>query len=214
MSKPVRRLDLHVLARDIEACRSGEGEACDRLCAALRGPVNLSVARLLGDDHPDREDIVQEALLAVLGYLRRDTEFAGDLVRLAVTIARNRCRDILRRRRARPHLDIAALADWLADPGLSPLDALADADRRRHVQCALDRLDQPCRDLLEALYVQGVSTDVVRQQLGLGTVQAVYYRRAICLRQVRILFQKSLAAVQGSAAQSVSPQPRRDRAKA
>lgn len=189
----------------IAACRGGEDGAGDDLCTLLRGPVALGVARLLGDGHPDGEDIVQESLLAALGYLRRDDAFRGDLVRLAVTIARNRCRDLLRRRRRQPQVDIEPLAAWLADPAVSALDALAEDSRRWGLQAALDRLDDACRDLLRAMYVQEVPTDALRRRLGLGTVQAVYYRRSVCLKKVRNFFQEGLAGVQETGSEAVDP---------
>lgn len=180
------------LDRDIEDYRRGRDEAGDRLCDLLRGPVRRDAARLLGDDDVDVDDVTQESLLAALGYLRRDEAFSGDLVRLAVTIARNRCRDILRARNRRPHVDIEPLAAWIANPGRSALDELQERERRGLLQAALDLLPASCRQLLHALYVEGRSPQEVQARAGLGTVQGVYHRRSVCLEQARKLVQRRL----------------------
>lgn len=180
------------LPLDIRPYRAGEPGAADRLTAALQGPVARDVARFLGDDHADCDDVVQDTLLATLQYLDRDTEFSGDLVRLAVTIARNRCRDLARWHRRRPRVDPDSLADWLADPRRSVLDEIEHTQLMALLQSALGRLSADCRDLLRAMYLEGLATETVRARLGLGTVQGVYYRRSVCLRQVKSFLSRRL----------------------
>ncbi len=178
------------LAPHLDAYRGGDGEAADHLSRVLWPPVRRAVADLLGDDHGDCDDVIQEALLAAMAYLRRDEVFEGDFARLAVTIARNRCRDLLRRRTRFPHLDIEPLADWIVDRQASPLDHLEAEEKRHMMQQALDRLGPACRELLHAMYVDEEKTEVIRRRLGLGTVQAVFYRRTACVDQMKNYLQK------------------------
>jgi len=140
-------------------------------------------------DAGDLDDVVQESLLAALGYLEQDREFAGDFPHLAITIARNRCRDLLRHRRRFPHRDIAPLAEWIVDPQASPLDHLENNERRDLLQRALTALSDACRKLLQAMYIDEIDTDVIRRRLGLNTVQAVYYRRTVCVDQMVVFLQ-------------------------
>ena len=90
----------------LSAFLSGADGADDRLCSVLYKPVIDSVRAFLGRDNQDVDDVVQESLVAVLGYLRKRGEFEGNLVRFAVTIARNRCRNILIWRRRHPQIHI------------------------------------------------------------------------------------------------------------
>lgn len=190
MTQPAGHIDPAALQPDIAAYRCGDEDAGDRLCIRMRPAVRLAVARMLGDDDGEVEDVVQDALLAGLRYLIGDAEFAGDATRLAVTIARNRCRDLLRRRCRRPQVPLESYEMWLSDPARSALDELAAAELRDHLQAALDGLGRKCRDLLRALYVDDLTPEDVRRRAGLNTVQGVYHRRKVCLEQVRKFLQK------------------------
>lgn len=185
-------LDAETLRLEIDNLRSGDQGAGDRLCSALRSILIRETARMLGDDDQDVEDVVQESLVATLGYLDRERGFQGDLVRLAVTITRNRCRDILRLRARRPQVAIDSLDVWLSSPGRSALDDIAESEQRSLLQAALDQIGQACRRLLHALYVEGNTPEQVRAQIGLGTVQGVYHRRSVCLSEVKKLVQRHL----------------------
>jgi RNA polymerase sigma factor (sigma-70 family) len=185
-------VDPDQIRRDIDALRAGDDAARDRLCRHLEPVIRRETRRILGDHDQDVDDIVQESMLAGLGYVTGETGFSGDLVRLVVTVARNRCRDVYRLRQSRPHVAIEPMATWLADPSRSPLDELAENERWRILQSALDAIGEICRRLLHALYVEGASPGQVRERIGLETVQGVYHRRSVCLEQVRKLVQRRL----------------------
>jgi RNA polymerase sigma factor (sigma-70 family) len=189
-------IDPAELQPDIEACRADDAAAADRLCARLREPTLREVRRMLGDTG-EVEDVVQETLVACLGYLRGDREFDGNAVRLAVTIGRNRCRDILRRRQRRPELDVEPFTEWLAHPQRSALDDLVDSELSHILQDVLDRLSEGCRKLLRALYIHGRTPEQARSLTGLDTVQGVYYRRGVCLQQAKKFLQSRWFARSG-----------------
>ncbi|MBC8426282.1 sigma-70 family RNA polymerase sigma factor [bacterium] len=177
----------------VAAYRRDEPGADDRLCTLMRPVVARAVAYFLTDDSPDLDDVVQETLLAALGYLRRDVEFSGDFMRLAVTIANNRCRDILRSRQRKPQVQIDTLADWIADDTRSPLDDMQENEMYTLLQRALDGLGRECLDLLRDLYLEALSAEEVRRRIGLSTVQGVYYRKAICLEEARKFLNRRLS---------------------
>lgn len=178
-----RRFEQRDLPELIAAHIAGEDAAADALCKALHEPVLLAIGKFLAEDSADRDDVEQETLLAVLGYLRRNRGFAGDLVKFAVTIASNRCRDILRSRRRKPQVPIDSLTDWIADHSRSPLDFLLEEEVLTLLRTALERVGAECRTLLRAMYIDEIPTEQIRRRLGLKTVQGVYYRRTICLKE-------------------------------
>lgn len=192
MTDPLGHVDPAALLPLIDAYRAGDAAAGDRLCQALLPVVRLDMLRMLGDDNPDVDDVVQEALVASLGYLGAEQGFEGDVVRLAVTIARNRGRDLIRWRRRRAQVMLEPLEAWLADPSRSALDELVAAETGRLVQMALERLPADCRSLLLALYVEGRTPEELRERFGLGSVHAIYYRRGACLERVRKILQRRL----------------------
>lgn len=135
----------------------------------------------------DVDDVLQETLLATLGYIRKNGGFEGDRRRLAVTIAQNRCRDILRWRKARPNVPLVSLENWIADKTKNPLDTLAEQEVLSILQSVLNNLGVRCRNLLQDLYLRHLSMDEIRHKAGLKSVQAIYYRRTICLKEARKL---------------------------
>lgn len=176
------------LLAEIPALLAGEDGAADRLAGGLGLPLRQAAAALLGPGSPDLDDVVQESIVAVLGYVRRNGGFEGNLTRFGVTVARNRCRNLLIWRRRRPEVPVDSLADWLARPDRSPLDALLERERLRLLEEALAGLGPDCRTLLRQLYLEGVPAEELRRRSGLRTVQGIHYRKDVCLeRAFRIL---------------------------
>ena len=171
------------LPATIRAFLDGQRAAAERLSLILEPPVRGAARAFLGPESADVDDVVQDTLLAVIGYLERAGRFSGNLVTFAITVARNRCRNLLNWRRRFPHVPVDAMADWLARPDRSPLDLVEESDLIALLQRVLDELDPACRDLLRALYLEEVSVETYRQRTGLGTVQGVYYRKDICLER-------------------------------
>ncbi len=177
----------------LSAFFSGTEDADDRMCSVLYKPVLDSVRAFLGRDNQDVDDVVQESLVAVLGYLRKRGEFEGNLVRFAVTIARNRCRNILIWRRRHPHIHIDPLSDWIAAPGRTPLDAFLDQELLDVLQDAMTRLEKACHDLLHALFIDQRSAISLLRDLRLTSVRSVYYRREACLQDLYELLNRRLS---------------------
>ena len=178
--------NLRAMIRDVQ---SGSPDAFDRLDAALRPRIRRDVAQFLGADHAAVDDVVQDTLLGTMRYLEGDVEFSGDPLSLALTVARNRCRDLLRRRNRRTDVPLDGREDQFPDDQPTLLDQLEQDERDALLQQALEHLDRDCRDLLHALFVEGLATETLRRRLGLGTVQAIYHRKAVCLRKLGSLFQ-------------------------
>jgi len=193
----------HIDPRDlwpvVVTFRDGDDHAADRIVTVLTPPVRREIARMLGDEDTDLDDVLQDAMIVGLRYLRAEAEFEGDPVRLVVTIARNRCRDLLRKRSRRPHVELDPVEHWLADEARSALDDLEERERRELLQYALDRISPRCRRLLRQLYVEGLTPEQVRAASGLDTVQGIYYRRSVCLDHARIALQRRLRFGSGMA---------------
>ena len=197
MDRPDHASDLTELDAAAAACRTGAPGACERLAALLRGPLGREVARFLGPDSAAVDDVIQESLLTSMRYVQADVEFDGDLVRLAVTIARNRCRDLLRKQSRHRHAPLDADHEDLPDPRPPVTDRLEHEQRHALLQRALDQLDPDCRRLLQGLFQEGRRGEDLRRELGLGTVQTVYQRKAACLARARKIFQ-NLSGVRSS----------------
>ncbi len=174
----------HPLTELIRRYYAGDDDGSE-LCAALETAARNAARGFPGLDSATVDDCVQDALLGILHYLQRDREFTGDLARLCVSITRNRCRDVIRRRNRHPETPIEPMTEWLADPTRSALDQIQQYQRRSLLQWGLNSLDKACRQLLYRIYVQRIPLEVIRLEEKLGSVQAIYQRRDVCLRRAR-----------------------------
>ena len=175
---------------DEHSVPDNDQRADERMIEILRQPVADDVRRFLGGDDPDVEDVVQESLIAALRYLAGDVGTEQRAIKLAVTIGRNRCRDLLRRRRRWQLSDIDEAANQIRSPGISALDAVEHADLREHLLASLAGLSEDCRNLLLLRYMDNMSTRAICRHLGLRSPQAFFHRRAACLRRLRKIFVK------------------------
>lgn len=178
----------------VEACLAGEASAEDRLCHLLLYHARVTVTAFLRTEPPELDDLVQETAIAVMGYLRRQGGFEGSLVNFTITVARNRCRNYRLWKRRRRDVDLEPLAEYLGSPEYSPLDTLLEEERRTLLQEALDRLDETCRSLLRALFLENRTVEEMRRAAGLTSFQSIYYRRARCLEKAGRLLKRKLAA--------------------
>ena len=186
----------------------GEASGAEALYALLTDPVRTAARTFLGDEHADVPDVVQDSLVAVLEHLRRAGRFEGDLVRFAVTVARNRCRNLLNWRQRHRQRPLDELRDRLADDRADPLELLLGEESQRLLQQALDQLGEDCRELLRAFYLRGESADSLRRRYGLSALQSVYYRKAACLDQAYGFFEKRLAVCSRSTRHDRDPSRR------
>lgn len=169
----------------------GQDDAGEDLCAHLQPELRKVADGFLGPNDPDGDDLVQEAMMALLVYLRQDGSLPGNPQSFASTIIRNRCRNLYRWRKYRPAANMEKFENQFESPGRSPLDLLLDDEVIEGLRVALERLDDVCARLLRGIYLENQSMEDLSRRLGLTTVQAVYYRRNQCLARIKKIFEKT-----------------------
>ncbi len=179
------------LDQDIAAYIAGDDESGGPICRRLDPVIRAEVARFLPVSDPERDDVVQETLLAFLAYLRRAARSPARPEAFVVTMAGNRCRNLYRWRKRRPTLDLARTADRLVASGHDPLELLEDRERDAMLKDAFAGLDPPCRNLLQAIYSEQRPVEELQREAGLSTVQGIYYRKYVCLRKLSALLNQN-----------------------
>ncbi len=179
------------LRQDIAAFISGDDGAGDRVCATLDRAVRAAVCGFLPPQDADREDVIQDSLLAMLQYLRGARDCPDNPEAFAVTVALNRCRNLHQWRKRRPTVDIDVAAPRLSDDDGDPLDRLHDEQVREMLASAFARLDEECRNLLRAIYLEERTIEDLRREAGLASVQGIYHRKNICVKKVTQFFNRS-----------------------
>ena len=178
------------LERDVAAYIAGDEEAGGRLCRSLEPVVRAEVRRFLPSSDAEHDDVVQETLIALLTYLRKAGRGPDRTEAFVVTMAGNRCRNLYRWRKRRPTVELESTADWPSGAGENPLELLETAELEGLLQNALSQLDEPCRRLLIAIYVEDRPMEDLQRDAGLGTVQGAYYRKYSCLKKLALLLNR------------------------
>lgn len=183
------------------AARYGDGHdgAGESIVAILRPVVARTVERFYAPADMDHDDLIQETLHRTLGFVRRNGGFSGDLVRFAVTVARNRCRTLYHWRQRWAQEPIEPHAEWHRSPAIGPLDCLLESEVRELLDQALQVLDEECRILLSSFYLEGERLESIRERFGLRSTQALFYRKSLCLKSaLRFLMQRLAVRSAGS----------------
>lgn len=140
-------------------------EAFEALLMPCQGSLERYVKFHI-DNLQDAEDIIQETLLAAFrGFdsLKQQEKFKAWLL----TIARNKCRDYYRRKKA-PETDLEAVENLLTQAEPAPVEAVAET---------LSGLRDHDRQLLEMTYYEAMSQQEIARRLNipLGTVKSRMY---------------------------------------
>ena len=185
------------MGQDAEAellrrCRLGDSVAWDELFDKHYGPTGRFVFQLgLNFLKEDVEEICQEVFLSAirhLGSFHGDSQFQTWLFRIAA----NKARDYRERQHAakrgggRVPLSLQAedpdtgLALDPPSAALSPDVALINAEQIGMVHRALDRIGEPCREVIELRYFGDLSYDEIAASLDLNP-KTVSSRLSKCL---------------------------------
>lgn len=173
----------------IQAARSGDQEAFDRLVETHQGKVYALAYRMTGN-REDAADLTQEAFLNAwrgLASFQSQSAFATWLYRLTS----NACIDFLRREKRRSALSITVEDDAqerqaeIPDLRHSPEQELERQESRQAVRQGLAALSSEHREVLVLRELEGLSYQEIAQQLGLeeGTVKSRIARARMSLRE-------------------------------
>ena len=179
-------------ARMIADCRAGNAAAWDSLFDRYYATVARFVFQLSGDfSHEDTEEICQETFLSVvrnLSSFQGRSSFQTWLLRIAA----NKAMDYREKTRAAKrggnavHVSIDAtrtddeppIDPPSGNPG--PDTLLQIAETSRLVRQSLDRLGEPCREIIELRYYGDLSYDEIAAELRLNP-KTVSSRLSKCL---------------------------------
>jgi RNA polymerase sigma-70 factor (ECF subfamily) len=192
---PVAAADVASLASEaqiISECRAGNTAAWDSLFDKYYGTVARFVFQLSGElSHEDTEEICQETFLSVvrnLSSFQARSSFQTWLLRIAA----NKAMDYREKTRAAKRGGNAvhvSIDEHKSDhePPIDPPsgnpgpDALLQiAETSRLVRQSLDRLGEPCREIIELRYFGDLSYDQIAAELRLNP-KTVSSRLSKCL---------------------------------
>jgi RNA polymerase sigma-70 factor, ECF subfamily len=161
-----------VLAGDVESFRC--------LVERYQRPL-LTMVRNLTPPTTDHEGVAQEVFLAAFRYLTSFDPVRSAFSTWLFTIARNRCRNELARRRPVVGTELPDVVDLR-----SPERAASEAELFRRLDAALDALPFEQRSAFVLAHLQGLSYEEVGriEGVGMGTVKSRIARAREKLRSL------------------------------
>jgi RNA polymerase sigma factor (sigma-70 family) len=175
----------------VARCRDGDASAWAALVHRYQRLVN-AIARRAGLDEQAAADVFQTTFLRLLHHLPRISEPARLQAWIITTAKREAW---LQRQRGERTVSMTAAdhdgADdegWaVADSALGPEETVDHWQQLARVQRGLERLDQRCRQLLQALFgSENIGYEGVVQRLGMP-IGSIGPTRARCLARLRQL---------------------------
>ena len=176
----------------IASCRRGDAEGWDQLFATYYPVTGKFIYQLSPQlSHEDVEEICQEVFLSVIrniGNFQGNSAFQTWLYRIAA----NKTRDFIEKQRAAKRgggeqplsLDAEQSDTGLKiDPpsrGMGPDGAIMSAEQMELVHAALERLGDPCQEIIELKYFGDLSYEEIAATLQLNP-KTVSSRLSKCL---------------------------------
>ena len=164
----------------IERLMNGDNHAADILIERHKSALFAFIMRMLGD-HDTAEDVFQETWIRAIKSIksfRGKSKFSTWLI----SIAMNRCRDVLRAKGRRTFEPIEDYADTLGkDPSVDPYKLLA-AERVRNM---LEDLPLKMKEVMVLRYYHDLSDDEIAKISGcpVGTVRSRIHRASALFRK-------------------------------
>lgn len=168
---------------DVRAARKGDPQAFAALVRRVQRPVFGLSYRLLSSE-AEAKEVAQETFLRAYQNLERyDDSRAFDL--WVLTIARNLCFDLLRRRQKLHTDDVDDHRETLASGAPSQEDQVITNETRSALEAAMTSLSVDDREVLALYYVQKKTTKEIGLILGVapGTIMARLFRAREKLRK-------------------------------
>jgi RNA polymerase sigma factor (sigma-70 family) len=177
-------------AKILDALRQGNEDALAELFHKNRRPITALVIRNKGTED-DAEDILQEALVVLWERIRSNSfEYQAKLSTFLYATAKN----IWLRRLVRMRREIPATEETANIPtdALTPLESAEENERTAAIRTAMERLGNPCRDLLLLYYWEERSMEEIAGQLGFANADTVKSKKYQCKKALEHLLKAAL----------------------
>jgi RNA polymerase sigma factor (sigma-70 family) len=174
----------------LDALRNGDENALADLFRQNRRPVVSLVLRNQGTED-DAEDILQEALIVLWERIRNNSfEYQAKLNTFIYATAKN----IWLRRLARNRRETTAPDETfeVATKDATPLEELEENEQVIAVQQAMEKLGNPCYDILLLYYWEDRSMEEIALKLGFANADTVKSKKYQCKKALEKLVKKVL----------------------
>ncbi|MEM7103564.1 MAG: sigma-70 family RNA polymerase sigma factor [Bacteroidota bacterium] len=175
----------------LEQIRMGDQRLLQQLYHEYRENFLAWGAQKFSCPREDAVDVYQKAFTIFYFNIKEGklTELTSSLKTYLFSIGRN----VFLKRFRDKHLKVSDLDDTVikSQVDYSIMDSYNHRDQADLVRRLLNMIGEPCRQLLELLFIKAYSTDAVMHTMELKNEQAVRKRKFLCLKKMRDLIAKS-----------------------
>ena len=176
-------------ARILDMIRNGDEKALVALFRANRPMVSSFVARNNGT-HDDSEDMLQEALVILWERVRSGRfEYTSKLSTFVYATVKH----IWLRRLAKARREVPSdlNPDDNPDDAMSVLDTMIEDERAMHVQQALAKIGDQCRQLLLLFYWEECSMEEIANRMGFSNAETAKSKKYQCKKALENVLKQS-----------------------
>jgi RNA polymerase sigma factor (sigma-70 family) len=178
--------------RVLERLKAGDQKLAQELYHELRQPFVSWAVKLYECDQDDAIDVFQQAFTIFYFNVRENklnnltSSLRTYIFAIGKNVFREKFRDIKKRQTV--SIDDQPVQDLNYDNSI--IDKYEAAHNQALVSQLLDKIGEPCKTLLELMYIQGQSTKEVVAAMNYSDERVVRKRKCLCLQKMREILQE------------------------
>jgi RNA polymerase sigma factor (sigma-70 family) len=173
----------------LEAIKRGDPKVLETLYDEIRQPFIVWAVQFYQCESEDAIEIYQKAYTILYMNVRNEklTNLTSSVKTYLFSIGKNLFREKFRNKHNRlVNLDDVSNTNAVkVDVDTGVLNEYEDAHQKEMVRYLLDQIGDPCKTLLNLMFIKGYSADAVVREMGYSDERVVRKRKSLCLKKLR-----------------------------
>jgi len=172
----------------IEAIKRGDSKVLEKLYNDNRQAFVVWSSQLYQCNTEDAIEVYQKAYTILYMNVRdgKLTKLTSSVKTYLFSVGRNLFREKFRSKHNKTiNLDDVSNTNAIDHVDTNVLENYQDEHKKRVVRKLLDEIGDPCKTLLELMFIKGYSTDSVVVEMDYSDERVVRKRKSLCLKKLR-----------------------------
>jgi len=173
----------------LEAIKRGDPKVLERLYDEIRQPFLVWAVQFYQCEDEDAIEIYQKAYTILYMNVRNEklTNLTSSIKTYLFSIGKNLFREKFRNKHNRlVNLeDVSNTNAVKVEVDTDVLNEYEDSHQKEIVRYLLDEIGDPCKTLLNLMFIKGYSADSVVREMGYSDERVVRKRKSLCLKKLR-----------------------------
>ncbi len=173
----------------LDAIKRGDPKTLERLYDEIRQPFLVWASQLYQCESEDAVEIYQKAYTIMYMNVRNGklTNLTSSVKTYLFSIGKNLFREKFRNKHNRlVNLDDVSNTNAInVEVDANVLDNYEDTHKKELVRKLLGEIGDPCKTLLELMFIKGYSAEAVVREMNYSDERVVRKRKSLCLKKMR-----------------------------